>query len=71
MLLETIFFGLIGVLGYIAVCIVAATILAMTVNLVLIVLEESFNLVLDVGTLIFRIPMYIRGTSKQEENVSL
>ena len=71
MLLETIFFGLIGVLGYIAVCIVAGTILAMTVNLVLIVLEESFNLVLDVGTLIFRIPMYIRGTSKQEENVSL
>ena len=71
MLLETILFGLVGLLGYVAVCIVAATIFAMIVNLVLIVLEESLNLVLDIGTLIFRIPMYIRGTVEKEENVSL
>ena len=71
MLLETIFFVTFGVLGYVAVCTIAGAILAMIVNLVLIVLEESLNLVLDVGTLIFRIPMYIRRTVKQEENVSL
>jgi len=71
MLLETIFFVVVGVLGYVAACTVAGAIFAMIVNLVLIVLEESLNLVLDVGTLIFRIPMYIRGTDGQEENVSL
>ena len=71
MLFEAILFGLVGLLGYVAACIVAGAIFAMIVNLVLIVLEESLNLVLDVGTLIFRIPMYIRGTDGQEENVSL
>ncbi len=71
MLFETIFFVTIGVLGYTAACFVAGAIFAMILNLILIVLEESLNLVLDVGTLIFRIPMYIRGMSTQEENVSL
>lgn len=52
MLLETIFFLTLGVLGYIAVCIVAATIFVMTVNLVLILLEESVNLILDIATLL-------------------
>ena len=70
MVLEFILFGIVGFLGYVAVCTVAGAIFAMIVNLILIVLEESLNLVLDVGTLIFRIPMYIRGTSTQEENVS-
>ncbi len=71
MVIEAILFGLVGLLGYIVVCTIAGAIVAVIVNLVLIVLEEAFNLVLDVGTLIFRIPMYMRGTVEQEENVSL
>ncbi len=59
MLLETIFFGTVLFLGYVAVCVIAGFIFMVAFEILSILVEEIYNCIHDFVTLVIRFIKFV------------